>query len=71
MNQRKWASIWSHTIRNVSVCRGAVNECKAKLVEMRESVLQWCGAFSVPEPTTAFSIPNQVVAPALGSQSVV
>ena len=30
--------------------RRAVNECKAKLAEMRESVLPWCGPFKLPEP---------------------
>jgi len=30
--------------------RRAVNECKAKLLEMRESVLGWCGPFTLPEP---------------------
>ena len=30
--------------------RRSVEECKAKLVALRESVLQWCGPFPLPEP---------------------
>jgi hypothetical protein len=31
--------------------RRPVDECKTKLVELRETVLQWCRPFALPEPT--------------------